>query len=135
MRYDHYGPSDLAGAVEKAVDTLTPHATEFDSIAVRGVSGVIVGAPVSILMGKPLIIVRKDDELSHAHNNARRVSNGRLAGRRYLVLDDFIITGATIREIEDQMTAHTPAQAAAWYLYGSDSAQYTIIRPNPVLWD
>jgi len=134
MSYDNYGPGNLAGFVEHALDALTPHASEFDSIAVRGVSGVIVGAPVAVLLGKPLIIVRKDDELSHAHNNAHRVSNGRFAGRRYLILDDFTITGATIQEIEAQMTAHTPAQAAAWYLYGNDSAQYTIIRPNPVLW-
>ena len=133
MSYDNYNPGTLAEIVEKALDALTPHVTEFDSIAVRGVSGVIVGAPVAVLLGMPLLIVRKDDELSHAHDNARRVSNGRLAGRRYLVLDDFTITGATIQEIEAQMTAHTPAQAAAWYLYSSGSARYTITRPQPAI--
>ena len=39
---------------------------DFDTIAVRGVSGLLVGAPLSVFLEKNLLIVRKTTEDSHA---------------------------------------------------------------------
>ena len=114
--YDDYPPDDLKDTVERAVSTLRPHAGEFDSVAVRGVSGMIVGAPVAIALGKPLIVVRKDTETSHGS----ALSNYRHAGGSYLFLDDFISLGHTRRIVMEAMRDKTAARYAGEYMYHRD---------------
>ena len=64
----------------------------FDSIAVRGTSGLLVGAPLAASMGKHLIIVRKDSDKSHSKERVE----GWGFRQRILIVDDFIETGNTI---------------------------------------
>jgi adenine/guanine phosphoribosyltransferase-like PRPP-binding protein len=113
LYYDNYKPSDLSEMVDRAVNTLLPMCGEFDSIAVRGVSGLMVGSPVALRLGKPLAVARKESEVAHASG----VCNADLAGRRYIIIDDFVSSGATVNAITDLMTAETRACRVGLYMY------------------
>ena len=66
----------------------------FDAIAFRGVSGAAIAFPVSALTGLHLICVRKE---RNSHGN--RVEGPSRSIKRYVILDDFISSGETIRAI------------------------------------
>lgn len=69
---------------------------EFDAIACRGVSGTVVGAAVASRLSKQLIVVRKPDVQSHSEYDVE----GRPYGFfKYIIIDDFVSTGETVREI------------------------------------
>ena len=92
---------DLESVVQQTSRDLRPHLDRFDSIAVRGVSGIVVGAPVSLQLRKPLVVVRKKDERSHDTNV---LVNGQRAGERVLFLDDLIAGGTTRRAVWQAIT-------------------------------
>lgn len=112
-RYDHYAPHDLRETVDYAVRDLTPLIAGFDSIAVRGVSGLLVGSPVALALGKPLAVVRKPSEVAHASGIVNRAH----AGNSYIVIDDFVSSGATVREIQLEMAWRTNAVFTGFYTY------------------
>lgn len=116
LHYDtHKGLSDLPTVVRQTVDALAPHADEFDSIAVQGTSGLVIGAPVALGMRKPLVIVREDAELQCHHS--KDVENARNAGERVLFLDDQISSGATLADVRRKLRDHTHGHVVATYLY------------------
>jgi adenine/guanine phosphoribosyltransferase-like PRPP-binding protein len=116
LHYDtHNGLSDLNRTVQNTVRALQPHVGDFDSIAVQGTSGIVVGSPVSLLLNKPLVIVREDETMRCHHS--RDVENALHAGRRALFLDDQISTGATIGDVEVKLARDTNAEVVASYLY------------------
>ncbi len=121
IHYDcERGLSDLPDAVMKAIRDLTPHASDFDSIAVQGVSGCLLGSPVAIALGKPLIVVRKDTDLTRACQHVSVVENARNAGRRVLFLDDYVGQGKTLRDVDRKLYRHTNSNIVARYeaMYG-----------------
>ena len=69
---------------------------DFDVLVFRGFSGAIVGAPVALRLKKDWALVRKPQDASHTTNRIE----GNVWGR-YIVIDDFIDTGATLRTIQD----------------------------------
>ena len=77
------------------VKYLTPMKNEFDSIACSGVSGITFGSVLAYRLNKPLVVVRKQKESSHASYS---VENG-FNGMRYLIVDDFVCSGHTIAYI------------------------------------
>lgn len=87
-------------------------AVPFEAIAVRGVSGLGMGAAVSYETGIPLVIVRKPGEQSHGN----QVEGPGLIAK-FLVLDDIISSGETMRTI---IGALNPAECVGVLLY-SDS--------------
>lgn len=116
------GLSDLVETVEYAVFALRPHVDEFDSIAVSGMSGVVVGSPVSIELKKPLVIVRKKAEVSHGRD---RIINLQHVGDRALFLDDLVESGKTRLHVKTTIERHSVAAVTAQYLYGaSGTPQY-----------
>lgn len=116
LHYDiHQGLSDLPTVVRQTVDALAPHADEFDSIAVQGTSGLVIGAPVALAMRKPLVIVREDTELQCYHS--QDVENARNAGERVLFLDDQISSGATLADVRRKLSYNTRGRVVATYLY------------------
>ncbi len=68
--------------------------TEFDSIAVSGVSG-IFGALIAKHLGKNLIVVRK---LSDGSHSTFPVESGTLPGR-YVIIDDLVASGRTVQKM------------------------------------
>lgn len=67
---------------------------DFDTIAVTGMSGILVGPRVAEALGKALFIVRKEGDSNHGFNKAI----GQL-GRRLVFLDDFIENGGTLARV------------------------------------
>lgn len=79
---------------------------EFDAIAFRGVSGALLGAPLSYLTGKPMIVVRKPSESSHAVLTVE----GDRGARTYVIVDDFIESGRTARIIREEIEKFSGAR-------------------------
>lgn len=98
MSYNDYSPENLSGFIDLTRKALEAVEGCFDSIVVRGVSGIIVGSPVAHMMGKPIVIVRKPGVSSHAHS---LISNLRHVGKRYVIVDDFVSLGRTMTVIQD----------------------------------
>lgn len=86
--------SDLPRVVRATTKDLREHIDEFDSIVVRGNSGLLVGSPVSLRLNKPIVIVRKPRDNSHSEE--MKVINQYNLGDRYIFLDDFISSGDTL---------------------------------------
>lgn len=68
---------------------------DFDTIAVRGNSGLLVGAPLAMAMGKNLAIVRKSIKNCHSEN----LVEGWGKDQKIVLVDDFIETGKTLRQM------------------------------------
>lgn len=68
---------------------------EFDAIAFRGMSGALVAPIIARELGKTLICVRKPDEKCHSS----RLVEGDSGARSYVIIDDFIDYGTTVRKI------------------------------------
>lgn len=74
---------------------------KFDAIAVCGHSGLIIGGAVAAQLGIPLIAVRKDITKVFGDGNMVNMHLDLPTGRplRYLILDDLIVMGRTIKHI------------------------------------
>lgn len=90
---DSYALDDLETEARITVKNLKPHVNEFDSIVVTGMSGVIPGAVVSLRLKKPLVVLRKPGDDTHAFE--RQWINRDALGSRSLWLDDFVSLGDT----------------------------------------
>lgn len=108
--------------IRHAVNCLRHH--QFDAIAVRGVSGMLIGPIVAYLLRKQLIIVRKpkEEESTHAYQHVEC----NLTQGTYVVLDDFVSSGATVKAIVEQMKLHCPLikPIGAYYWRSGDTASY-----------
>jgi adenine/guanine phosphoribosyltransferase-like PRPP-binding protein len=87
-----HDPAVFADLVERAVKTL--QGVKFDTIVFRGFSGAVVGPVVALQLGKPWALVRKVGDNAHSS----RVVEGDVSGD-YVIIDDFIDSGETIRKI------------------------------------
>lgn len=94
--------------IETIVSNLTPHKDLFDSIAIRGMSGAMVGPIVAAKLGKEITIIRKPGT-SHADEITG------LIGGKYIILDDFIEYGDTVQIIKK--TLHKKMEIVGIYLY------------------
>jgi len=103
MIYDGTGNSlkNLDKTVRKTTKALRDHDDEFDSIAVSGMSGVIVGVPVALRLKKPLIVVRKESD--NSHHGGGEIINRQGIGERVLFLDDFVSSGETQDYVTDKI--------------------------------
>ena len=96
-----YDPERLMIAVEKTIAkarkiyTRTP----FDTIAFRGSSGAAMAFPLSLTLQIPCIYVRKPNEQSHGN----RIEGPWKVVHTYLIIDDFISEGKTIKAIVDAL--------------------------------
>lgn len=124
---------DLPKVVNRVVRDLKPDKDKFDSIVVIGLSGIVVGTPVSLKLGKPIIIIRKDRLDNHQKT---LVVNGSRMGNRYLFLDDFVSTGKTVRKVRDTLSdsSYAPVQEIGQYLYATRSKIFYEI-PMTIVFD
>lgn len=104
--------------LKETVDKTTEHILKlqpiikFQAIAFRGNSGAGIAFPVSYATGIPLICVRKGE---NSHGNC--IEGANLKIDRYLILDDFIDMGHTVKAIID--TLHNDI-CVGIYLYTCD---------------
>jgi len=73
---------------------------EFDAIVLRGMSGAIIVPAVADRLKKPFIVCRKDDK-HHSSLQVEYQFDGTIA--RYIIIDDLISSGGTIKTIVEMM--------------------------------
>jgi adenine/guanine phosphoribosyltransferase-like PRPP-binding protein len=103
----------------KAVCDLRKISKDFDSIACCGVSGLMVVPQIAEILNKNILVVRKDE---------RRYSDFTTEGVapfRYVVIDDLICSGKTIKHITDTIKEEYPrARALGVYCYLPEECGY-----------
>lgn len=98
--------------VNKAVGILAN--VDFDSIAFIGMSGALLAPVLAFVMGKELIALRKHGSQSHSWHSIEGFNKT----KRYIVVDDFICTGNTVRDIAKRMEGFAPgAEYVGTYAY------------------
>jgi orotate phosphoribosyltransferase len=104
----------------KAVCDLRKISNDFDSIACCGVSGLMVVPQIAELLDKNILIVRK---------NEKRYSEFRTEGiapLRYVVIDDLICSGTTVKNITSIIKEEYPrARALGVYCYLPEECGYS----------
>ena len=76
----------------------------FDAIAFRGLSGTLVGPAVVVGMNKTMLAVRKRDDNSHSD----MMVEGDKGAKHYIIIDDFINSGSTVRAIRKEVKKFAP---------------------------
>jgi len=113
---------DFHACVKDSAAALERHCKDFDTIIATGMSGVLVAAPLAVILGKDLTVLRKPEDSAHQ----RRPSiEGTVIGsdschrQRVLILDDFVSMGDT----------HSRLKATVKALGGTHVATY-MYQPN-----
>lgn len=89
----------LTRLTDQICQWLEGHKDEFDSIAFRGLSGGIVAPIIAVRMKKKILAVRKPTENAHSCNKFE----GDASAQRYIIIDDFVSTGETIKKIVESI--------------------------------
>lgn len=85
--------------VDKLVDYFTNYCSlNYDSIAFTGMSGAIIAPEVAGRLNKEVILVRKE---KNSHSPV--MVEGNYDSQNYIILDDLIYTGNTVRFILSQI--------------------------------
>jgi adenine/guanine phosphoribosyltransferase-like PRPP-binding protein len=80
-------------------------AYDFDSIAFRGMSGALIAPSVALALNKQLLMVRKPHDDSHSTMKVE----GYRSTKRYVILDDFVSSGATANTIKARIEEFAPS--------------------------
>ncbi len=74
---------------------------DFDAIAFRGMSGCLFASVLAYELRKPMIMIRKRLKESEYRTDSHscKIVEGDRAAKTFLIVDDFIATGTTVREI------------------------------------
>ena len=95
---------------------------EFDTVVFVGASGALMGPEVASRLNKEMLLVRKDSDSNHSSCWAE--GHGDI--KRFIVVDDLIATGRTMKILFEKMAAKLPqAKGVGIFLYndcGSDSS-------------
>jgi len=106
----------------KAVCDLRKISKDFDSIVCCGVSGLMVVPQIAEIINKNILVVRKDE---------RRYSNFTTEGVapfRYVIIDDLICSGSTIKHITSTLKEEYPrSRCIGIYCY---LPQETVFKPD-----
>ena len=107
-------PGNRQTTVSKVVQAIRESKLQFDCIAVRGVSGLGFGAVIAHQLEKSLAIVRKSKRGTHSWHMVEAVE----CVERYLIVDDLIDSGTTVKDIVKKMKKEFPeAKLVGCYLY------------------
>lgn len=89
------------------------HTHPFDAIAFTGTSGAAYAYPLSYHLRKPLLCLRKD-----TNSHFARTLEGAVNAKRFLLIDDWIATGSTMRKLVSTIRKNNPsAQFSAVLLF------------------
>lgn len=94
-------PSDAKAIVKSCIRFLKT--LEFDAVAFRGLSGALIAPTIAMEMGKELIAVRK-----HKGEHSSNMVEGDRNARTYVIVDDFIGSGNTVRVMLDEIEKYAP---------------------------
>ena len=105
----------------KAVCDLRKIADDFDAIACCGTSGMLVVPQISELLNKNIIVVRKTTEKTYSRFIVEGAST-----LNYIIVDDLICSGNTVKYIRKQIKIETPrSQCVGVYCYMPEGAAYS----------
>lgn len=85
---------------------------KFDAIAFRGSSGAALAFPLSYFLKVPLIHVRK----GKSHYGGGPIE-GTISSQRYVIVDDFVDSGRTVKTIVREIKKEMDAKPVAICLY------------------
>lgn len=128
--------TDLEKVARRTTADLRPFADRFDAVVACGLSGVVVAVPVAMRLKKPLVIVRKADDVNGHHRGGEIIGGKCLSAPmkdvRWLLIDDFISSGATENYVRHRIRHLDPwAVHAGTYLYSHPGALgWTSDRPE-----
>ena len=111
MVYDNYWFPQVIDHAEKAL-RIFGKKTRFQALAFSGMSGAAIAFPLALRLNKKLMCVRKKDN-SHYKGSFE----GDLDSKKYVIVDDCIETGKTIKRIKKAVERNTDSVLAAIYLY------------------
>ena len=96
--------------VRRAALRLKPHLGKFDSIAFCGVSGALFGPMLAARLRKHMIVVRKPQSAENTHS----IHNveGYLRSKAYIIVDDLVCTGKTLKYIVETIDKAQGAEKA-----------------------
>ena len=95
--HEAFDPNKLRVLITRVSVLLKAGDIDYDAIAFRGTSGAALAFPLSVRLRKPLIHVRKC--LGHT----RMIVEGDYGAKRYIIVDDFMDTGRTLRTIKKRI--------------------------------
>ncbi len=106
MHPDYLAPSILSDKRKIAVDTAQRMLSgiRFDCIAVRGTSGLGFGSALAYVMEKNIAVIRKSIKGCHSFNWVESPVDV----KKFLIVDDVIDSGATMRAIIRKMKSNHP---------------------------
>lgn len=116
----------LPKLVTHIANLLKPHKKQFDAIAFRGLSGALIAPLVAVRMKKHFLAVRKPSEKNHSTMKVE----GDFDAQRYIILDDFIDSGETIKEIITEINiayekkGYERPQVAGLVMYRSQPSEW-----------
>lgn len=94
--------------IQRCIGLLNDKRDQFDAVAFRGVSGALIGPVLADYFDKYLVIVRKPED-GHHNSSCDRLAiydpalrkHTQANNLRYLIVDDFVETGNTVKAIVD----------------------------------
>ena len=96
---------------------------KYSHIAVRGVSGCVIGGLVAARQRKSLIVSRKEGVKSHASFSAEGVPDKEAFN--YIIVDDFVCSGDTLRAIIKQISeANNAATCVGMVCYHENCVEF-----------
>ncbi len=99
---------------------------EFDVVACCGTSGLIIAPILAHHFNKKLLVVQKTNQHRHTSDHL----DGFIGGQKYIIVDDFIDSGATIRRIVRKVKKYqeganvVPPQLVSIFCYSSPSGAF-----------
>src|SRR3989304_6509766 len=98
--------------IKELVKYIRDSRVKFDAIVFRGMSGALVAPIVAYKMKKPLIMCRKGSDDSHSGIKVEGFSQP----KTYIIIDDFICTGATLAAIVKTLrdAGSEPGNTTTW---------------------
>lgn len=122
-----YEVSQYSKLVKKMTTALKNYKKKhpFDAIAFTGTSGAALAYPLSAALKIPLICVRKDRKCHYQH-----LVEGCITAERYVIIDDFISMGNTMKKITSEIKKKMPnAKPMAIFLYTTNGSKESWSSP------
>jgi adenine/guanine phosphoribosyltransferase-like PRPP-binding protein len=107
--------------LDKFVALIENSGVSFDTIAFSGVSGALIAPLIADRLGKHLTVIRKRPEQERAHSS-RPCEGWCDPQAKYIIVDDFLDTGATVRRIWRAMCDRNAGHCVGIFLYAGCNA-------------
>jgi len=105
MGKDNMLPKKFQKNVARCVKFLKTINKRYDSIAFTGMSGALVAPILAYKLNKHLLLVRKENEERHSWQDVE----GFTKCSKYIIVDDFIVSGKTVERIQEKVFEDYPA--------------------------